>query len=592
MAYRAEKEQNGRTAIVIDGWDDGIADSPYKGISTILNLNASYYPGVVYVNYKRLAATLSGGSMTKPMFSAQSPVGLIYILDDSQHVWKQSAVGSTTFNLLTGNPTTAGTGNGLAFWQNYLVVFRGTAIDFCGDGTGDGGITSSNWNTAAGTSGVLPIAGATLTLTGTPASGDTSATIASYTDAQGNSRAFWNGPTGNYQLTFGNGQIVKGTLTQGSDAITWSPALYSSAVNSSVTVTPVFSGIHQAFVSPSDGNLYFTNGQYVGVLRLNTAGGYTTVLKGNMKTFLFDYGVVRIQNEIIGWIDQLYTNLIISGVKNIYLWDRTSAQVQAPISVPENIIKTVNMMNTIYIFAGYKGDIYSTNGYAVSLFKKIPDGFFGLIDPYIQWGGVMPHRNKLYFQAFASTDAGTGSSMGIFSIKLDASAMVMENQNSFGYNVTSVAAANGVLVDYPTAVNDSYYSAWYNNSAGGVDYNDTTLYQNYEPFVETDLIPVGTFLQSRTFENIEYKLDEPLANGDSIKLSYRTSFSDSYTLVGNSEVTGGAGTTTATSSTATQVLSDNFPSNIQNAQWVQFKIQFKCAASGSSFIRLREVRIH
>lgn len=602
MAYRNQREANGKTALVIDGWEKGIASSPYTGITSLKNLTTSYYAGVAYVEYKRQAATISGGTMTKPMFDTQSPVGLIYILDDSQQVWKQSSPGSTTFNLLSGNPSTAGTGNGMAYWQGYLVVFRGTAIDICGDGTGDGGITSSNWNTGVSSSGVWPIAGTTLTLTGSPVQGDTSATISTYTDAQGTARSFWNGPNGFYQLTFGNGQVTKGTLTQGSASITWSPALYSNSGSASVTVTPVFSGQHQAFVSPSDGNLYFCNGQYVGVLRVNTVAGYINAVKGVMNTFVFDYGVVRIQNETIGWIDQLFSNLVIAGIKSLYLWDRTSAAVQAPISMSENIIKIKNVLNIIYVFAGYKGNIYQTNGYSLSLLKKVPDGFFGLIDPYLQWGGVMAHRNKLYFQVYASTNTGTGTASGIFSIEviagqlpgaLDTSgAMIMENQNSFGYTVTATSSQNGVLVDYPTATNDSYYSAWYNNSAGGIDFNNTTLYQNYEPAIETDIIPIGSFLDSRTFENIEYKLDKPLANGDSIRLSYRTQSSGSYTLVGNSEVTGIAGTTTATSDVSTQVLADNFNSNIQNAQWIQFLIEFKCAASNSSFIRLRQIMLH
>ena len=299
MAHRWEKEQGGIQALVIDGWQNGIADSPYGGIANIRNLNTSYYPGVAYVNYKRQAATISGGTMTRPMFSCTSPVGLIYILDDSQQVWKQSSVGSSSFNLLSGNPSTGGTGNGMAYWQGYLVVFRGTFIDICGVGNGDGGITSGNWNTGASSSGVWPIASATITLTATPMSGDTSATLLSYTDAQGNVRAFWNGPTGVYQMTFDSQQVVNATLTQGSAAITWVPALYAAPSTATVTTVAAFSGTHQAFVSPSDGNLYFCNGQYVGSLSLNLAGGYTNVSKSLMKTFIFNYGIVRIQNEII-----------------------------------------------------------------------------------------------------------------------------------------------------------------------------------------------------------------------------------------------------------------------------------------------------
>lgn len=602
MAYRKEKTTGGHTDLVIDGWEKGIAASPYTGIANMRNVNTSWYPGVAYVNYKRTAATLSGSTMTKPMFTTQSPGGIIYILDDTQQVWKQNSQGSTTFTKITGNPTTNGQGNGLIWWLNYLIVFRSTFIDICGDGTGDSGITSSNWNTGSGTSGVWPIANATLTLTGTPAAAATTATISTYTDAQGDNRAFWNGPTGTYQLTFGNGQIVSGTLTQGSAAVSWAPVgiFAGGASSATVTVTALFSGIHQAFVSSRTGNVYFTNGSFIGSIKVNA--GYT-FSKSNFTTFTFSYGDVKLPNaDTATWLSELVGNMVIAGINRIYTWDTTSAAVTDPITVPENIIKTITVLNIVYIFAGYKGNIYQTNGYSVSLLKKIPDGMWGLIDPYLQWGGVMAHRNKLYFQVYASNNVSTGSAMGIFSLAIisgqlstefdTSGALVLENQNSFGYTITATATANGILSDFPTAVADTYFSAWYNNSAGGVDYNDTTLYQNFEPVIETDIIPVGQFFEKGTFESVEYKLDRPLANGDSIRLSYRTSLSDSYTLVGNSAYTGGAGVTTATASAATQVLSDTFNSNVNSAQWVQFKIELSCASSNSSRIPLREVRLH
>jgi hypothetical protein len=43
MAYRIETEENGKQALVIDGWEKGIAQSPFKGIANIKNFNVDYY---------------------------------------------------------------------------------------------------------------------------------------------------------------------------------------------------------------------------------------------------------------------------------------------------------------------------------------------------------------------------------------------------------------------------------------------------------------------------------------------------------------------------------------------------------------------
>lgn len=160
------------------------------------------------------------------------------------------------------------------------------------------------------------------------------------------------------------------------------------------------------------------------------------------------------------------------------------------------------------------------------------------------------------------------------------SGLVMEAQNSYGLVPAADALANGILIDNGQSSNgqDSYYSAWSNGvTSGGINYNDTTLWQNWEPTIETDIIPIGTILSKGTLGNIEFKLDRPMVSGDAIRMWWRPSLSDNYTLMGT---------------TTTAQLSDYYPTRISQSQWAQFMIQFKCASTGSSFICLREVRIH
>jgi len=593
MAYRFEKQPTGGTDIVIDGFEKGIAESPYKGIANIRNLVVKYYDGVAYVNYKRKACTFSGGSLTNPMFACQSPAGIIYIVDDGAQIFKQNAVNGSAFTLLAGTRTAGAGQEGMQFWNNYLITFSPNSVDICGDGTGDSGVVSTNWNTAGGATGVWPIKSATLTLTGSPVAGDTTATISSYTDAQGTSRAFWNGPTGNY-LTFiggSSGIPVIATLTQGVAAFTFYPALSLSSAAASAAVRPIQQnadtygpgGRNQSLVSINDGNLYFTNNYNVGSFELLSGQTFSkTNMTGN--NFRFNSSALGLPpTETAICLTELRNQLLVGTRFKIYPWDRISPQWLNPIPVAEQMHSMINILNIVYILAGNKGNIYISNGFSAERYAKIPDYITGgLIDPSWQWGGIMAHRQKLWFQALALNGQTNAPVIaGIFSIDLDNRAMIMEAQNSFGL-VSANTRQVGILIDNPSiALNyNNYYSAWANgtSSAGGMDFNDTTLWSSNEPTIETDIINIGTSIDPRTFQQIEFKLDQPMRSGDSITVYARSSLSEAYTLVGT---------------TTTAVLSDLYKVNFQKGQWLQLMITMSCnaTATSSSFNRLREIRI-
>ncbi len=616
MSYRTERGNNGRTCLVIDGWEKGIADSPYNGISSLKNLNISFLTGATYVNYKRQAVSLSGGgTMGRPMFYTQSPgtSPTYYILDDKGQVWVGTS-GATVWTLLTGNHTGAsGLGYGIAYFKNYLFVFGPNYIDVCGNGTGPGGITSGNW-ADIGSSGYYFINQTAVQLVAAPSPGDDTLILSSP----------WAFTSGEYQVIIGGGlQTVTGTFTNGDDVVPINPVVSVMTAIDTIDVR-LFPAVspdnHMALVAIND-VLYFCNGNFIGSISVPQASPNAVFNVSDFSTMEVDYSALTLrETDRSIWLAEINQNLQVAVQNYIYSWDKTSTvdgsgnvrQTYSATPINENPSRMINILNNLYIFAGQKGNLYISNGYSVSLFKKIPDSFLGVIDPYWVIGGMMFHRNKLWFGGLGSDVNTTTKVQGIFSLVLSTGisnseettgAINFESQNSYGSNPTMAADATGILIDLNAVPSttlgsgsvDRYASAFYNNTVGGIDYNDSTLWANYEPVIETDLIPIGTFLQSRTFENAEYKLDRPLAQGDSIRLSYRTSFNGSYTALGTSEVTGDVaapGTTTATATASTQVLSDNFNSQIQNAQWVQFKIEFKCASSNSSFIRLREMRLY
>lgn len=676
-------------AISYTGGD--VSDSVNVGYATTQEypLNVSIYsptgtgwliqptPTVTNLIYYVISSS-SLGSMTNPVAKATSQLGLNYILDDSGKIWKQSAVNSSTFNLL-GNGTGRFTnGNkGLAYFNNYLFVFGNGVIEVCGNGTGDGGIISSNWNvnsdgvqvignsstllTLTGnynptvndtviftTTGTLPaglslnttyyvvaVSGAqvnvsatmgggaiTITSVGTginmmvnttlsaPAQallplgnvanitfsnffnvGDTSATITSYTNPEGVATGpKWEGATGQYNiLSASTGNNILATFTNGSATVSFlSPIVDGDNGAFSVQLLVTTVPTNKAYVSKVDGNLYFANGRNVG--RILSENVNTTFNPAIASTYVVDYAVTELLKQtdtVVDMVD-LQSTLIIAGQNDIYTWDYISSNVTAPTPVIETISSIVNLLNNIYIFAGQKGSIYISTGFSAQLFIKLPDFIAGTIDPVWIWGGIMVHRSKLFFQALAKNTSGTNLLAGIFSIiaskpqlNEEASGLVMENQNSYGLTPSAGALGNGVLIDNSPSANgnDSYYSAWSNGATtGGIDFNDTSLWQNFEPTIETDIIPIGKILDKKTFGNMEFKLDRPMTSGDEIKLFWRPSLSDVYTQIGP---------------TFTNLqLSDYAPANISQAQWAQFKITLSGAASGSSFIPIRELTLY
>ncbi len=709
MAYKTEKTETGRD-LVIDGFEKGIASSPYYGIGNIMNLNTSYYPGVAYVNYRRQACTLGGTgffyagthsvdegnnsnwifsdapaspTMTNPISKAVSPLSLIYIQDDSGQIWKQSAVNSSTFNILEGGTGRIGDGNaGIAFWNNYLVVFGDGLIEFCGDGSGDAGVISTNWNLLAQqinynkilvtgvtspssisanigslnyvfvndpvqftTTGALPsplvagttyyittannstgevqvsstVGGVAITITTTGSGtiymidtmnisplgnstrldfsgalevGDTDATIATYVNPRGETvTAEWAEASGLYNIITDAGDNIPANFVRGSSTVNFlSPIIFVNATTIPyVNLLDTTVTNYKPYVSKVDGSLLFCNGQFIGRIATSTSPNLSFDPSIYL-SYSVSYGVTSIPeqftDQVTGMVD-LNSQLVVTGKRDVYAWDYISPSTSSPSPVGELIVDSVNILNNVYILAGQKGNVYISNGYSAQLFTKIPDYISGVLDTVWTYGGLMTHRSKLFFQALAQTTSGTNILAGIFSLIVSPSALgdnangiVMESQNSYGLTPTSGALATGVLIDNnPSSTGyDSYYSAWSNGaSLGGIDYNDTSLWQNYEPTIETDIIPIGNILDKKSPGNIEFKLDRPMTSGDSIRMYWRPSLSDSYTLMGT---------------TTTTQLSDYYPSNISQSQWAQFKVQMKCASSGSSRIPLKEVRLH
>jgi hypothetical protein len=592
----------------------GTPSGTYTG-GTLAGTNA--YPGGTSANWEY--ATNLGATMI--LSTGQTITGCVFT--------NGSSTFTTPSTVITGSPSTLVFISSPGIYHATNLVTSGQQVTFSTTGTlpsplatntlyyavqsdfsGEGGFTFNISTTPGGTPIILTTQGtgvhsfsfvelvtlptgniSNMTFTNPLTNGATSATISSYTLPNGTSvNTYWLQPTGIYNLIDSNGNNISATFTLASSTVNFSPAI-SQYATGNFTVQILNPNVNsRAYVSQVDGNLYFINGQSMGALIL--ADSNAIFNPGNGQTYAVQYSIFELgtagnsgSDSIVDMVD-LQTTMVVAGQTNLYTWDYTSSFTNSPVPIGEPIQRIKNLLNSIYITAGQKGNVYVSNGSYVQLMYKIPDYIAGAIDPVWTFGDLMRHRGKIYFQALAQNTSGINILAGIFSLIVSpavtgevASGLIMEAQNSYGLTPTSGTTGAGILIDAEPSSNgqDSYYSVYSTgSSSGGIDYNDTTVWQNFEPTIETDFIPIGTFLDKKTPGQVQFILDRPMSSGDQIELSWRQSLSDSYS-------------TPVVTSTTT--IANAFPPNISQILWIQFKINFKGASSNSSFIPLREVRV-
>jgi hypothetical protein len=350
--------------------------------------------------------------------------------------------------------------------------------------------------------------------------------------------------------------------------------------------------IHEAMVG-TDNRVYFVDGSWIGAFYQTAVG--TAFNPADIATYTAQQTMPLPITDTAQCITQMGTNIYIGGTKNvIYPWDRFSSTNSYPIQIAEfNIVKLVTVNTNVFIFTGNRGRIYYTNGTNAQLYKKIPDHLSGTVEPYYIWGGVCSNKNQLYFSAYATDNAGTAivAYGGVWAIDLDTKAIRLTNKLSYGtyggYSTSMIPDfAVSSVVGTPNPTGSGFFIGWNSGaSTYGVDKTVGTPYVSGEAYVDSDLVPIGTYLKPTTNGRVEFKLSVPMVTGERVQLLYRQKFSDSFTAI-----TGG----TFSYSSATGAI--NYAGvcqsvNFQNSQWIQIRAILTSTASTPSYCRLTELRL-
>jgi len=411
----------------------------------------------------------------------------------------------------------------------------------------------------------------------------------------------------NSLLFLGNTGGIGASATSGSGVITWIGYLLLFGIGSAdisiidignflntgpsawdysweTANTDGINGRVSVLLSQEDSNVYFTSEEGIGSIIENPGENFDPT---DTTTYTFNNAAIRIPvNDDSVCLAELGPNLLLGGRRSfVYTWDKVSPGFNSILNIPDNFITAIVPANqNAYIFAGTRGYIYITNGSGIDVYKKYPDYLTGVTNPYIRWKDANFIKNQLIFGITATTNAGVAVTTvaGVWAIDLNNDALRMMNKlTDSGYDATTA-----MTVEYPVSPSENNTSmtsgnsmmvGWFTGSTYGLDIGTSNPYTNYESYLQTEFIPVGTFLDPFTPSQIEWKTALPLVSGEGVKLYYRTSLADSFTLISESTTAG--------------QLSDVYKANFQKVQWLQLLLETKSTASSPSFVRATEIRI-
>lgn len=610
MAYHFDKKDN---AIVINGFEQGIADDPYSGIADIRNVNLISVPKEASVNfstskitYENLTGTMTNSDAIAETVSLASTGTLdtymaiqFSVLSDATKgislntIYWLVIAGGGTYNLYSdynlGSLVNI-TGNGLTgtwatinmsvpkYFNHYVTPFADTY--FLVDSAG---LVWSNFY-------VTPNTGFFWTYTG-------NVTTGTHGTAHGNGLVSYIpsdvGTTASgYLFVFRDFQIDYATVNSNSSLVWtygWNPATGTTGNNNYLKSANGASSVynHEALVAP-DNKVYYCDSNWIG--RWYQASPTIGFLPGTTTTYVFDQTSVLPFTDVAQCLAPLGNNLLIGGKNNvIYPWDTFSQLPQYPILVAENNIQKMVTVNTnTFALVGNRGRIYVTNGSQAQLYKKIPDHISGTVEPYYQWGGLTSNKNQIYFSALVTTNGGVAINQygGVWGIDVDTKAIRLTN--TLSYQTTNYNGyASAIIPNFGiNPAGTGLFIGWSptGTGSGGIDTTVSAPYTGStavaKAIIDSDLIPIGTFDSPTDFNRVEYKLSRPLVSGERVILNTR--------LIFNTVATG-----------YSQVLNDNTvgnfsssaPVNFKNAQWIQIQAVLTSTASSPSYVRLTEMRI-
>lgn len=597
MAYSVDQTSGD---LIIGGFQNGIADDPYSGLTDLRNVNIISTPGEASVNFAT-ASTVSSASNGTISSSSGS------VLTFSGGTGLKNQMG-----IILSSSTLSGATNATLFlvggisgstFKLYTDYSLSTQVSISGTGTATFTVLTMVQpkhftKDSIGNYWMIDESGYVWSNTILDGNGNWTPTgnLPPGSATDGNGIAFYQGTsTHGYIFAFHNASI---DVMQVTAPYTWNYqwnwlsggfGTWNAVPSQVLKTTRGTSNSHETNIPP-DGHVYFCDANWIGQF-FQTAPG-TAFDPTSLGTYTPSETQLLPYNDIANCLSFLGTNLMVGGLLNcIYPWDRVSNQFNYPILLAENIVRKMVTVNTsTYCFVGNRGRIYITNGTNAQLWKKVPDYISGTVEPYFQFFGACYQKNQLYF-SFSQNANPSFTALttcgGVWAIDLDTEAMRLANKLSYGtyagYATAMIPITQTAIsgsISNPSSSGTGLYIGWFDGvSTYGIDTTTAIPYTGGQAIVTSELIPIGNFLQPTTPSQVEFKLSTPLLSGESIELQTAAYLGGPFT---SQLITTGDGTQ----------LSDNSQRmNIQKQQWLLVKAILTGKSSSPSYNRLMQIRV-
>lgn len=327
--------------------------------------------------------------------------------------------------------------------------------------------------------------------------------------------------------------------------------------------------VHPGIVSIQDNRAYFCDNNYITYF-------YEIATKNFLPTDNTTYTVAHLalpQLATIVSIAELTSSIYVGDLNSnfIYSWDRNSDHPISALRVAENsIYRMINLDNTLYILAGNKGVIYTTQGFTVTVFKKLPEYLtLGAVD----WGGFDKINGHIILGAMGHDLTGitTGTNAGTYKVflhSLEKGTLTCDSTASDQSLTTKITALLSTGADSYFAGTWAPASLSWPASLGGMDrvvpangryYTLTGPGITPDAYIETALIQVSDVQSTRSFEKIGIELARTLATGESIEIWWRETPAESYALLAIFDVAG--------------TVNEYQPASISDVNAIQLKIR-------------------
>lgn len=298
-----------------------------------------------------------------------------------------------------------------------------------------------------------------------------------------------------------------------------------TATYSGSTVTgPVITAInalgakHFCFYNPGSNSLYFCNASYVG--SFFEVGVFNPWPDGiGAGTFSFQaQALVLPRTDYATSIEVLGLKILVGGYLSsyIYFWDGSALFPSTAVQCGElGIYFLKNINGNVFILAGDKGNIYSTQGYYVQFVKRVPEFLTGGI---VNWSAIGSDFGHLLFSFYSA-----GSYNGLWRLTPEG-VLSLDNTAS-----TGPGAAGAILVHFDKI----YYGGAIGGGTGGYNGFDvvgTTIRQTqYNSSVMSGLYMIGTKTKPEKISQAEIQISSPTGT-DTIRVSYRRDTTSGFTV--------------------------------------------------------------